>query len=163
MVATLLVLGLASVAVFGELYRAHMPVFVCLWFFIPVVAYWLNTRPVLSTFSVSSFKVARAFLFGIVMAVSFASFANFDRIRDSIGNFFVDGYEVIYYEVADEYGRPTTASDVSTVHWYSKFVLWIFEWSFLGVCVAIPYVTWYGASRAVDEAIRQSAEIDAVG
>lgn len=127
MVATLLVLGLGAVAVCGQFFRAHMPVFMFLWFFMPAVAYWLNTQPILSTFSISSLKVARAFLFGVVIAISFASFAHFDRIRDSLGQRFVEGYEVSYDEDTDEYGRPTTATNVSMEHGYSKFGLWLFE------------------------------------
>lgn len=160
MVATLFVLGLLAVAGFGQLFRAYISVFIFLWLFMPVVAFWLNTQPVLSTFSISSLKIARAFLFAVVLVTSFASFAHYDRIRDSLGQQFVEGYEVGYYEDTDEYGRPSIAANVSTEHWYSKFELWLFEWTFLGACVALPYVTWRAASRAIDKAIRQGSAHD---
>ena len=96
----------------------------------------------------------------VVVSISFASFSHYDRIRDSLGKQFVDGYEVGYYEDTDEYGRLFRAADVSTQHWYSRFGLWLFEWVFLGMCLALPYVTWRLASRAVDKAIRQVSAYD---
>lgn len=163
MIASLLVLGLWAVVIFGQLFRSHMTEFLLLWFFIPVVAFWLNTNPVRYYLSISSLKIARTILFGVVIVLSFASFAHYDRVRDYLGQQFVEGYEVKYYEDSDDNGRPTTAADVSTEHWYSRFGLWLFEWIFLGACVVLPYVTWRASSRAVENATQQRTAHDDAG
>ena len=156
MLVTLLILGIWSLGVYGKLFRTHMPVFLFLWFFIPVIALWLNTGAVRSAFSISSLKIVRNFLLGAVISLSFASFVHYDLIRDFIGQRIVDGYEVRYYEDTDEYGRTSMAADVSTDHWYSRLGLWLFEWGFLGICAAIPYATWLATNRAINAATLES-------
>jgi hypothetical protein len=122
-VGTLIVLGLYALIIFGELFRAYMPVFLFLWFFLPVVALWLNTQPVRSAFSISSLKVTRGFLVAAVVSLSLVSFAHYNQIRDSVGQRFVDGYKVGYYEDVDDVGRPVRAASVSTSHWYASRML----------------------------------------
>ena len=161
MVAALVILGVFALSIYGELFRAHMLFFLFVWVFVPVVASWLSSAPVLSALSISSLKMTRALLVGIVISLSFISFADYDRIRDSVGERLVDGYVATYSDDTDDYGRPTRSADVSTSHWYSKLGLWVFEWIFLGACVLLPYATWRMASRAVDEAIRRNAAHDA--
>ena len=157
MVGTLIVLGFFAIIIYGELFRAYTPLFLFLWFFFPVVALWLNTKPIQSAFSISSLKVVRSFLIVAVVSLSFVAFANYNHIRDSAGQRFVDGYRVAYYEDTDDVGRPVRAASVSTSHWYARFGLWLFEWAFLGTCVALPSIAWYAANRAVDEAIRKGS------
>jgi hypothetical protein len=157
MVGTLIVLGFFAIIIYGELFRAYMPVFLFLWFFLPVVALWLNTQRVRSAFSISSLKIVRGFLIAAVVSLSFVSFSNYNHIRDSVGQRFVDGYRVGYYEDTDDVGRPVRAASVSTSHWYGRLGLWLFEWAFLGACAALPSITWYAANRAVDEAIRKGS------
>ena len=98
MVGTLIVLGFFAIIIYGELFRAYTPLFLFLWFFFPVVALWLNTQPIQSAFSISSLKVVRSFLIVAVVSLSFVAFANYNHIRDSAGQRFVDGYRVAYYD-----------------------------------------------------------------
>lgn len=154
----LIIIGFWAISIYGELYRAHTPIFLFLWLFLPLVALLLNFRPIRSAFSVSSLKIIRGLLVAVVVLFSFGSFSNYDHIRDALGERFVDGYAVRHYEVSDEYGRAAVATTVSTIHWYSRFALWFFEWIVLALCAALPYVTWRAATRAVDEAIRESSQ-----
>ena len=65
----------------------------------------------------------------------------YHHIRDYIGNHFVDGYSVIYYND----GEMT----ISTSHWYARFGLWLFGFVFFGVGILLSLITWYAANCAV--------------
>jgi hypothetical protein len=154
-VAVLVLVGLWGLIVYGELFRAHMQLFLFLWLFLPVVALWLKTKRVRSAFTISGLKATRNLLVAVTVSISFVSFTHYDRIRDAIGHRFVSGYYVSYYEDTDDYGRPYRASEPHTAHWYSRFGLWMFEWLFLGACVGLPFIIWRSVNSAVDEAVKE--------
>ncbi len=160
MVVTLVVVGCGTFIIYGQIFRAYMPFFLFLWFFLPVVALWLNTQSVWSSgFSIFELKVLRALLVAVVVLFSFTFFANYNHIRDYVGQRLVDGYQVEYYTDTDEVGRPHRAASVSTSHWYSRFGLSLFECAFLGACVVLPYVTWRAANRAVKKATKEASAL----
>lgn len=154
-VAILVALGLWALMIYGELFRAHMPAFMFLWIFVPVVAWWLNTSRMRSQFPVAALKVFRAILLTVVVLVSVGAFAHYDRIRDAIGQRYVDGYHVAYYEDTDDSGRPIRTGIVRTAHWYSKLALWLFEWLIVAACLALPFMTWFNSTRAIKTASMQ--------
>lgn len=157
-VAVLIVIGIWTISAYGELFRAHIRFFMFLWFFLPVVALWIGTKHVRSSLSVSGLKTVRNGLISISVAISFASFAHFEQIRDAVGHALVEGYYVTYCENTDDSGRPYRDSEPHTAHWYSRAGLWLFEWIFLGACVGLPTITWVGANGAVNKAVEESNE-----
>ena len=50
--------------------------------------------------------------------------------------------ETMILEDEDEYGRPVRGVNIYTTHWYGRFILWVFEWGFLILGIAIPIITW---------------------
>lgn len=153
-VAVLVIIGIWGLMVYGKLFRQHMQFFLLLWFFLPIVALWLCTKRVRSSLTIARLKNIRNLLLAVVVSISFVSFAHYDRIRDAVGHKFVSGYYTSYYEDTDDYGRPYSASEPHTAHWYSRFGLWLFEWLFLGACISLPFITWKGANSAVVEAVK---------
>ncbi|MGA3117990.1 MAG: hypothetical protein ABSF90_26600 [Syntrophobacteraceae bacterium] len=149
MIVTLIALGFLAFIIYLQIFQEHMSFFLFLWFFLPVVALWLNTRSVRSSgFSIFELKVLRNLLVAAAVLLSFTFFANSNHIRDSVGQRLVDGYEVEYYK-----GEVS----VSTSHWYSRFGLWLFECAFLCACAALPYITWRGTNHAVNKAIQEGS------
>ncbi len=157
-IAALILLGLWGLSIAGEIYRAYLGVFLLIWLFIPIVSLWLRTHRIIASSTATQIRRVRNALIGGAVFLSFSAFAHFGLIRDVIGERFVAGYHVNYYEDSDEYGRPFRASDTVTDHWYSKVGLWVFEWAFLAGCVGIPYLTWKQAELAIKETKRRQAE-----
>jgi hypothetical protein len=152
----LIAVGLGALMVYGEVFRAHMPAFLFLWVFLPVVAWWLNTPRMRSQFPIAALKVFRGILLTVVVLISVASFSHYDRIRDAIGERYVEGYRVLLYEDTDDYGRPVRTGVVQTAHWYSKLALWLVEWLIVVACLALPFLTWFNATRAIKTASMQA-------
>ncbi len=146
MVGAFVVLGvwaltifMQALIVFGRLFRAHMPFFLLLWFYLPVVALWLNTQAVRSEFSLFSrrllvLKVMRVFLVAavVLLSLAFGSYINQAQIRPFVAQLL----------------------HISTVHWYFDVLELAFQLALAGTCVALPYVTWCATNHAVDEAIQ---------
>jgi hypothetical protein len=130
-----------------ELVSDNISFFILLWFYLPIIALWLNTQTVRYAVSLSSLKVARGVLVATVVYISLilcAGYGIYYHIRDYIGNHFVDGYSVIYYNDGE-----MTISNISTSHWYARFGLWLFGFAFFGVGILLSLITWYAANCAV--------------
>lgn len=157
MMAIFCILLLWGLKLYGEVFRAHRSFFLFLWFFLPIVALWLNTDFVSGGASPAALARARLALTCAVAAISFACFAHGDDLRDSVGEAFVAGYHVsYYYEEVDENG-PYRETSISTDHWYSQLGMWLVDWSILGLCIGLPVMTWFAASRAVDRRTHDTA------
>lgn len=126
----------------GKAFRAFTLLFLVTWLLIPIILGILLKTKCLNWLSSSVASKFRAICLGLSILISFCFFANFNLVRDRVGHMFVEGYSSYYYPDVDEYGREDQAVDVSTAHWYSRFLLWLGEWGYLAFCVLMPYLTW---------------------
>ena len=85
----------------------------------------------------------------IAALISFAAFANYDDIRDNLGNRYIDGYYVTHGEDTDDVGRNYMTSEPHTEHWYSRVGIWLFEWALLLLFVFIPAATWFACAGGI--------------
>jgi hypothetical protein len=133
--------------IYGEVFRAHITLFLILWFFIPMLAIWFNVKSVRMELQISSAGLSsvRMLLTCLVYLISFAFFAHHKEILDTVGYQFIDGYYVSYEGVG------------TATHWYSRFGLWLIEWLFFLLCVMLPFVTWIAGTRAVEASNRDKA------
>ena len=157
----LVVMGFWAIFAYGELFRAHTLAFLLFWFILPSAGFGLRSRLARSALSVRSMRIVRNFLLGLSIAISFAAFAHYERIRDALGHKLVSGYYVSYYEDTDDSGRAYRASDPHTEHWYSRVGIWLAEWLFLAACAGLPYITWRVADQAVNAAAKRQNTLDA--
>jgi len=149
MVGTFVVLGFWALTIFvqalivlGRFFRANMPFFLLLWFYLPVVALWLNTQAVRSELSLFSrrvlvLKIIRVFLVAavVLLSLAFGSYIHQSQIRHFVAQLL----------------------HISTLHWYFDVLELAFRLALAGTCVALPYVTWCATNHAVDEAIQEGS------
>lgn len=132
------------------LFRRHLAVLIFLVVFMPALAFWISTSDLFKTTPLSNLILIRNVLPWIAIALSLTAIIYFDSIRDIIGEKFVDGYHVTYYEDLNEYGLPSTAAEIKTDSWLSRFGLWLFELLFVAGCIASPILTWFSLLRLVE-------------
>jgi len=149
MVITMIALALWLLGIYGVLFRSHLAIFMFLVAFIPALSFWIGSNDFLQTTPPANIRILQYVMLWIAIALSFGAFANYSLIRDFIGHKYVYGFEVRYFEDADELGRPIEASDFHTATWLGHFALWLFEWVFLLACVASPVLTWAGFKRLI--------------
>ncbi len=139
----LLLIGLYILAGYvGELYRAYSIVFYILWLAIPIgIAIFQNSQKSHHISKITS-KWIRTIAFALTIGIGFCIFAHYDAIRDDVGYKNIKGYHSEYYPDVDVYGRPTHGVNIYTSHWFGKIILWVLEWGFVILCVAIPIITW---------------------
>src|SRR5438105_4224497 len=94
----------ALLSLFAEVFHRHIALFVGLWFFLPATAFWLGSKHVRTSVSVTALTTACVILTCTAAAISFFLFMDYDHVRDFVGKRFVDGYHVAYTEDTDDYG-----------------------------------------------------------
>ena len=144
---------LALILVFpliGKAFRSFTLLFLFTWILIPILLGILSKIKFRNWFSPSFASKVRTTCLVVSILISFCFFANFNLVRDRVGHMFVEGYSSYYYPDVDEDGRECQSVDVSTAHWYSRFLLWLGEWGYLAFCVLIPYLTWKIGSLVVN-------------
>lgn len=156
-IAVLSLVALVALFSLGEGFRVHTAVFILFWLCTLFAALLLRTEHIRSRLSIPILRVFRGALVGLAAFLSFASFANYDRIRDAVGRELIDGYTVTHYEDTDDAGDPYTASRASTSHWYSQFGLWVLEWVFVVLWLVVPYAVWVILSSAIKLTDRNAA------
>jgi hypothetical protein len=149
MVAAIVVMALLFMGLFGEIFREHIRWFLMLWFFLPILAFWLGTKAVRQNISLSRLLLARVVLTCTVAVISFAFLVHLNEVRDAVGKRFVEGYQVTYSEDTDDFGHPIKTPAIATDHWYSRFGLYAFNLGFILLCLGLPVVTWVACSRAI--------------
>lgn len=137
--ATYIVLAIIGVVLLGWLYRNLPTVLYSLWF-VPIVILFVAFKLKLSSKFRKPYVVflAKAVLgFSLFMSL-ITLFGDWDGLRDYVGNNYVDGYSVRYYEdcCADD-GSPFMAADISTSTWLGRVFLWAFEWVFILMLAAL--------------------------
>lgn len=160
-IAVVVVVAFWLMLVCGEIFRAHLQAFLFLWFFLPIMAFWLGSKYMRSDFTISSLTATRTLLTCIMAFISMGFFANYEHIRDTVGYHFIEGYRVSHYEDTDDFGRSYLDSEVHTGHWYSKFGLWLFEIAWLLLVVLLPCVTWVGCTKGIEALKRENTENEA--
>lgn len=149
----LLVVGLLIIAgLAGELFRAYPAGFFIIWIAIPTFTTIFRCSKYKDSLSKKFSKWIRTISVSLAIGISFCIFVHFDKIRDEIGHEYIKGYDSEYYPDADDYGRPAQGVRVYTSHWFGKFILWLFEWLYIILCIAIPIVTWKQCSVIYDKA-----------
>jgi len=131
-------------------FRAFTLLFLLTWILIPILLGILSKIKFRNWFSPSVASKVRTTCLVVSILISFCFFANFNLVRDRVGHMFVEGYSSYYYPDVDEDVRECQSVDVSTTHWYSRFLLWLGEWGYLAFCVLIPYLTWKIGSLVVN-------------
>jgi hypothetical protein len=140
-----------SLVIFGEVFYHHTYFFLYIWILIPVVALWLGTTFVRSELTVPKLVLLRAALIGSILAIEFVAIAYYSKVRHEIGTTFVPGYYEYYGDTTDANGETHRILKGTTTGTMSSIGLWILQACFVGACVIVPAVTWYGANRAVDK------------
>jgi hypothetical protein len=154
MVAVLVPMGIWSLEVYADAFRADIGYFLFLWLFLPILALWLGTKRVRSPFTISQLEMTRNVLTAVAVAISIGSAASYDRIRDSVGHEFVSGYYVTHFEDIDN-GVQYLATEIHAAHWYLRLGLWLFGAIFLAVCLCLPALTWIFCELSMKEAIQE--------
>lgn len=163
MVIMCIVASVWLLVLYGEVIRAHLGLFVFLWFFLPSLAFWLGSQFMRPNFSTTYLSLVRTILMAGVISISFClSLSNLpNNLRDTIGHRFVEGYWVEYHEVedTDDYGRPDTilAREFGADHWYALVGLWVFEFSLLIPVIGLPYLTWYACTKAIKASEKETS------
>jgi hypothetical protein len=158
-VGIFLLIGLFILATFvGEFYRANPMIFYILWLAIPIgIAIFQYSRKS-HHISKKTSKWIRTIAIALTVGISFCLFAHYDDIRDNIGHQNIKGYHSEYYPDVDEYGRPARGVNINTNHWYGGFILWVFEWGFLILCIAIPIITWKQCTKIYERLPEKNLE-----
>lgn len=131
--AVYIVLGIVGLILLGWLYRYLPGLLYFLWFIsitILFVAYELKLSGKIRRPYV--INLAKATLgFSLIMSLMTLA-GDWDGLRDKVGNNYVEGYSVRYYEdcCADD-GSPFISADIKTSSWYGRVFLWAFEWVFI--------------------------------
>jgi hypothetical protein len=140
------ILGLIAILVLpwfiGELFRTHPTVFFIVWIVIPVLSLFYRFSEYGTKTSKKTAKWIRIISMTLIVVISFVVFAHYDLIRDEIGYKNIKGYYSEYYPDVDDYGKETQGVNVHTSHWFGRFVIWVFEWGFLILCIGLPVITW---------------------
>jgi len=95
---------------------------------------------------------------GIAVAMSILFIAHYDYLRDKLGERYLAGYSVYYYEDIDEYGRLCRAADASANSFSGKVILYFSQWVMIGMCIGIPALTWKFASASIQSYERRKRE-----
>lgn len=131
--AVYIVLGIVGLFLFGWLYRNLLVALYFLWF-ITIAILFVALKLKLSNKFRKPYVInfAKAILgFSLIMSLMIIM-GEGERLRDKVGNNYVEGYSVIYYEdCCTDAGRPFMSADIVTSTWYGRVFLWAFEWVFI--------------------------------
>lgn len=147
MISSLLILGLL---LFKVLTRHYWLLFF-VWLILPLIQVWIASDLVRSEISIELRSVARNFLLACAIGLSIINLGNYENIRHSLGYQLIDEYRVVKsYECESPengYGLPAGSppevcfiEDLSRVSWYSKVFLYLSEWGFMFLVIAIPSI-----------------------
>jgi hypothetical protein len=135
---------------FGLAFRASPWIFLILWILIPCLTWLIKNKNIYSIFTVTGLKFFRICSIVAIVSISFLFFTHYDYLRDIIGSKFIDGYSVDYCPDYDDFGRRWLNADVSVDKFYMKVVLWLSQWIFLAFCLGLPFLTWKGITKAIE-------------
>jgi hypothetical protein len=144
-IGALIVLGLLLLKVLTR----HYWLMFFIWLMLPSLHILLTSDSIGSNISSEIQKAIKTLLLAVAMTLSIINLANYDTIRHSVGYQLVDNYRLVksYNCEAEEngYGIPVgsppevcSVEDLSRVSWYSKVLLYISEWGFIFLVIAIP-------------------------
>jgi len=142
------VAGFLALALFGRSFQIYSCGFLVFWVLLPIALLLLGLREPLGWFTNRGVLFLRNLSLGVSIAIAVALFANADRIRDSLGEQYIEGYEVEYEMDTDSYGTETAEPYVTTDSYLASFALWIGEWVLLALCISVPFLTW-GAGQVL--------------
>lgn len=136
---------------FGDAFRANMLLFATVWVVTPIFACFLHRRAVSACFTLSGLRRLRGVLMAIVIAISFAMFANHDQVRNRVGKRFVEGYTNWRAEPEiDDYGREYYPEDDWTAkNRTGRLGLELFGLMMLGAVFGLPALTWTATNSAI--------------
>jgi hypothetical protein len=149
------ILGIAAffyaIMLFGDAFRAYMLPFALLWVLVPIFACFLCRQSLLESFTLAGLRRVQSILMVIVVALSFAMFADLDQVRNAVGKHFVSGYQHWRSEPdTDDYGRPYYPGDGWTARNRSgRWGIQAFELAIWIGIFALPAITLKAARRAV--------------
>ena len=121
-----------------------------LWLGIPIVITIIIYSDESQTISKNTSKWIRIVAIGLTIVISLLLFASFDIIKDSFGEKVIRGYQSEYILDYDEFSRPVRYANTQSNHWFGSFILWLFEWGFMILCLAIPIITWKQCTKLHD-------------
>ena len=133
----------------GEIFRAYLPPHILLWAVIPVVACLLNTKSAFVSLTLIGFQRMQVFLMVLVCWLSFAIFANYYVVRNTVGERFVEGYTSWTTVSENNVDGLYYGQDWSAKHATGRWGLRCFELGVFCALFAFPWITWEASSNAV--------------
>ena len=146
---------LASVVVLGvlllEVLTRHYWLMFFMWLILPLVQIWADTHSIKSNISAGMFAAIRKILLVCAIFLSLINLNNYEKIRHSVGYQFIDSYLVVKsYECEspeNAFGFPEGSppsvcfiEKLTNVSWYSRVFLYLSEWLFMLLVIAIPSI-----------------------
>ena len=152
---TALAIGLG---LFGDAFQSNTLLFAVLWIAAPIFAYFLNRPSLSSCFTLIGMRRVQVVLMTVVIAISAAMFFGHDKVRNKIGQHFVEGYRSWTHSPADgEEPDPYVGSPMySGDDWMvvknpaGKWGLKAFELLLMVAVFAFPVITGIASQAAVD-------------
>lgn len=146
-ITSLFILGLLLFKVLAR----HYWLLFFIWLILPLVQIWIATDSIKSEMSVDMRAVTRKILLVCAIGLSIINLGNYENIRHSVGYQLIDDYRIVksYNCESPEngyglpYGTPPEVcfvEDLSKVAWYSKVLLYLSEWGFMFLVIAIPSI-----------------------
>lgn len=146
----------------GAAVRAAPLAVLAVWVLLPGMAWLANTTSLSASLTLKGLERARVCLMVAAVALSLALALNWDHLRDRLGRAIVPGYRVRYHEYVaeDELGRwgIEQRAEVHADHECWKLALWAVGGGLIASCVAVPWLTWKGITRAVETRRREAGE-----
>ncbi len=151
MLAAIIALSLWFVSIFGEVFRHYLLAFTILWFFIPLVSFWLGSKTVRWLITLPQLRILRVLFVTVTIILSFSCFSDGLMIEERFCRQFIASSHISsYIETADD-GTPFMATRIEVEGWLPKLFFNLFELGFLTSLAGIPYLAWLGMTRAIEE------------
>jgi hypothetical protein len=144
-IGALLILGLLLLKVLTR----HYWLMFFIWLMLPSLQILIASDSISSGVSTEIQKATKTLLLVVAIFLSIINIGNYDSIRHSAGYQLIANYQLVksYNCEAEEngYGMPVgsppevcSVEDLSRVSWYSKVLLYLSEWGFIFLVIAIP-------------------------
>jgi hypothetical protein len=145
--ASLVILGFLLL----EVLNRHYWLMFFIWLILPPVQLWNDTYSIKSNLDPGMVTAIRKLLLACAIVLSLINLNNYEKIRHSVGYQFIDSYLVVKsYECESPEnalgfpeGSPPSVCYVeklTNVSWYSRVFLYLSEWLFMLLVIAIPSI-----------------------
>jgi len=134
----------------GAIYRKFLVFWISLWLFTPGVAYIIGSGKLDDHLTEKGMKAFRVWLMSFSVVMSFIIFFD-DDLRAKFGHYFFKGSKFWIDDsgMQDDDGNPMISHYFFAPTAWGTFVLRLFNWVKMGLCLLLPYILHKSFEHAI--------------